>query len=65
MTEPADATLPEQIAEVKRELSTRKRVYPRFVAAGTLGVSEATRRTKRLEAALRTLEGLNQPGLQV
>lgn len=60
MTEPARATLAEQIAEVKRELAMRKRVYPAMVRSERLGISEATRRTTRLEAALHTLEGLQR-----
>jgi hypothetical protein len=47
--------LEEQIAEVRRELALRERVYPRWVAAGQLTKQTADRRLTVMRAVLRTL----------
>ena len=49
-------TLDEQIAEVKRELRVRGRVFNGLVRTGRLDIGEAGRRTERMRAALETLE---------
>ena len=54
MAEPI--SIQEQIAEVKRELSLRERVYPRLIAGGKITAQIAERNTARLIAVLRTLE---------
>lgn len=54
MAEPI--SIQEQIAEVKRELSLRERVYPRLIANKKITEQIAERNTARLTAALRTLE---------
>lgn len=53
-TEPV--SLAQQIAEVKRELTQRDRVYPRLVVAGKLTKNAAERQFRWMEAALATLE---------
>jgi hypothetical protein len=65
MRRPAErpaATLAEQIGEVKRELGMRRRVYPRYVAAGKADAQEAERRIAAMAAALDTLEALAAVG---
>lgn len=47
-----------QIAEVERELTMRKAVYPRWVAAGRIKQDQADARTIAMEAVLATLKGL-------
>lgn len=51
-------TLPEMIAEVRRELRLRRKVYPNHVAAGRITQDQADRRIEVMEAALRELETL-------
>jgi hypothetical protein len=51
--------LHEQIAELKRELVMRGRVYPGLVSGGKLSPTEAERRNRALEAAVKTLETLS------
>lgn len=46
----------EMIAEVKREIAMRKRVYPLWVADGKLKQDRAARQIKIMEAVLQTLE---------
>jgi len=50
--------LREQITEVKRELSMRRRVYPAWVANGRISQAEADLHMERMTAVLVTLEGL-------
>ena len=52
-----------QIAELKRELKMRERVYPQLIARGKLDEHEARNQYRALLAALKTLEGLNQGAL--
>ena len=50
--------LDHQIAEVKRELAMRSRVFPGLVARGKMRQGEADQHTERLQAVLKTLEWL-------
>ena len=52
------ATLPEQIACVRRELAMRRSAYPRWIASGRLKPADAEREVARMEAVLATLESL-------
>lgn len=47
-----------QCACVRREISMRKRVYPRWVATQKMTQEEADRQILVMEAVLATLEGL-------
>lgn len=49
-------TLDEQIACVKRELSLRSRVYPRWTATGKLKPATADSEIAAMRAVLATLE---------
>lgn len=51
-----------QIAEIERELSTRKRVYPRWVDRQRLTPRVAQDRIEILEAVLATLEASRDAG---
>lgn len=51
----SDIPLSEQIAEVKRELALRERVYPGFVKSGRMKQAEADQHYARMKAALYTL----------
>lgn len=48
--------LAEQIAEVKREVAMRQRVYAKQVSAGTLKQEVADRQIARMMAVLATVE---------
>jgi hypothetical protein len=48
--------LSDALAELKRELGQRRRLYPRWIAQGTLEKAEAQRRLERLKRALRAVE---------
>jgi hypothetical protein len=61
MTELFPIGLPEQIAEVQRELALRERVYPRFIAAGKMTQANAQKYTARMQAVLATLKGALSP----
>ncbi len=50
------ATLPEQIACIKREIAMRERNYPKWVAAGRMKQAEADRELDRMRAVLNSLE---------
>lgn len=50
-----ERTIHEQIAEVKRELALRERVYPGFVARGKMKQADADEHYARMKAALQTL----------
>ena len=52
-----------QIKCVKREISMRKRVYPRMVMTERLTPAEAEAEIKTMEAVLKTLEELASPPL--
>ena len=62
MFERQPPTLTEQIAELRRELGQRARVYPRFVADGKLRQDRADYQVTCLEAAVRSLQELQQLG---
>lgn len=49
-------TLHEQIECVKREISMRRRVYPRWIAAGKMTAESGDREIARMQAVLSTLE---------
>jgi hypothetical protein len=48
-------TIAEQIAEIEREISIRKKHYPRWVLKGYLTQPAADLQNRRLEAAVNTL----------
>ncbi|RMG80611.1 MAG: hypothetical protein D6712_17760 [Chloroflexi bacterium] len=48
-------SLADQIAEVKRELQHRKKVYSRWVNSGKMPARTARRQYDRLDAVLNTL----------
>jgi hypothetical protein len=54
MTEPID--LARQIACVRREVSMRKKVYPRWVSVGKMTQDEADRQLQTMQAVQATLE---------
>jgi hypothetical protein len=49
-------TLPEMIADAKREVALRRSVYPRLVAAGRLKQSKADRQIAIMEAIVEKLK---------
>lgn len=51
----SERTLSQQIAELKRELALRERVYPSFVARQKMTQGEADEHMIRMKAALHTL----------
>lgn len=53
-------SLRQQIEEVETELTMRSHVYPRLVSQKKMRQSDATYRTARMEAALRTLKWLER-----
>lgn len=53
-------SLKDQIAEVGREIGLRKNVYPKFVASKRMTQAEADWHIARMEAAYRTLKGLEE-----
>ncbi len=59
-------TLDDQIACIRRELSMRQRVYPRWVDDGRMTQAKADHEVNTMMAVLATLERLQQqqrPGL--
>lgn len=54
--------LKDQIAEVRRELAIRRRVYPRWVEQNQLTLAAMLRQLARLEAVLATLEACQTYG---
>ena len=56
-------TLEEQIAELRREIGLRERVYPGWIAAKKMKADQAERSMARIKAALETLEGLSGDGV--
>lgn len=59
---PMNPTLAEQIAEVKREIAIRERVYPKWVKDGKMKAHAAERGIALMKAALHTLMALDVPG---
>jgi hypothetical protein len=49
-------TIPQQIAELRRELATRQRVYPDWVRGNKLSQATADHRTQAISDTIRTLE---------
>jgi len=62
MTHVFDVDLPDQIAEVRREIEQRKRVYVRMIDKGRLSKADAERQTIVMHAVLATLEKLRGLG---
>ena len=54
----ADVPLNRQIACVKREVSMRRRVYPRWVENGKMTQRESDRQLEAMEAVQATLQAL-------
>ncbi|HEV7457301.1 MAG TPA: hypothetical protein VGN96_11030 [Roseococcus sp.] len=52
------ATLDDQIAEVKREVAMRERVYDGWVLNGRMRLEDSQRQIRRMRAVLATLEKL-------
>jgi hypothetical protein len=50
------ATLPDQIAEVRREIEMRRRTYLRMIDQGRMTKDDATTKTSVMVAVLHTLE---------
>ena len=57
---PSAVPLELQIAEVRRELQMRYKVYPRWIDAGRLTREAGAQQITRLEAVLETLETLEK-----
>jgi len=49
-------TIDQQIAEVKREIGMRERVYPRFIEQKRITQAQADERITILQSVLETLE---------
>lgn len=54
--------LPEQVACVDRELKMRRRVYPRWVAAGKMTQEKADSEMRAMEAVLETVMAADEKG---
>lgn len=52
-------SMADMVAEVHREVEMRKRVYIRMIDQGKMSPSEAEKRTLRMAAVLRLLEGIS------
>jgi hypothetical protein len=52
----------EQLACVERELTMRRRVYPRWIEAGKMTKAKADAEIRAMEAVAETLRGLEQRG---
>lgn len=52
--------LDRQIACVQREISMRRKVYPRWVQCGRMKQDQATREIAAMEAVLETLKALER-----
>lgn len=55
-------TIDDQIASVKREISMRHRVYPRWVDTGKMRQDEADREIAAMNAVLATLQSVKEKG---
>jgi hypothetical protein len=49
-------SLDDQLTELKRELAMRNQLYPAWIKRGSMDPSVALRRTRRLQAAIETIE---------
>jgi len=56
-------TLSDQIAELKREMAMRERLYPGWIERGTLRRDAADRQMARTRAALHVLIELQELGI--
>lgn len=56
---PISITLEQQIACVKREISMRERVYPRWILAGKLSEGKAEFELEAMKAVLASLESMS------
>jgi hypothetical protein len=59
---PSPESLQGQIAELRREQSMRKSVYPRLIETGRLKPQQAARQQLALDAAIETLIHLAERG---
>lgn len=57
-TTAAEISVTDQLAEAKRELALRRRVYPRWIAQETLPEHVARQQLAAMAAIVTTLEGL-------
>jgi hypothetical protein len=57
---PVSASIEDQIAEVKREIAMRRRVYAGRVADGKMTAQAAARQTGVMEAVLATLQSVQK-----
>lgn len=55
-----DERLTEGLKELRREISMRQQLYPKWVAAGRMKQEVADRQLGRLKGLLEYLEGRNQ-----
>jgi hypothetical protein len=60
MVEMFEPTVSEQIAELKRELAMRLRLYPQWVESGRMAQVTADRQLARLVAAVQTLSKIQK-----
>lgn len=60
MTDKPRIPLPQQIAEVGREIGLRRAVYPQFIARGKMTQEEADDHLARMEAVYSTLIWLRE-----
>jgi len=65
VTSIADVPLSDQIAEIRREIKLRERVYPRLIAQERLSRQDAQRHMTNLIAALHTLETVSEMRLTI
>ena len=61
----ADVPLPDQIAEIRREIEMRNRTYPRLLASGRMVPREAERHMINIRAVLNTLEQVRDMRLRL
>jgi len=57
---PQPTTIPQQLAELRRELATRQRVYPEWVRSNKLSQATADYRTQAIVDTIRTLETVSE-----
>jgi hypothetical protein len=65
VTSIAEVSLSDQIAELKREIKLRQRVYPRLIAQEKLTRQDAQRHMTNIIAALHTLETVSEMRLTI
>lgn len=57
---PVATTIPQQLAELRRELATRQRVYPNWVCDNKLSQHTAEHRIQAIIDTIRTLETVSE-----